>query len=346
MVVFCTVALLFNIACSEDLIEVPPQQTDLDTTSHDFVWDQTIIRSDEGNRGVFHDVCYINDTCIWAVGWIVRYGQNNERELYNACRWNGKEWSLERVFNETPGFTKPDLNELMVVYGDRPDNIWFSEGAVFVHWDGNRFSTDRSISDQMKGALRECWASGPDNIWMGGRDGELAHYNGKKWKRIPNEIAPEWHISGMFGHGDTVLLAATIHYTGTTAFYIATNETVQFWRSDSLPQGVQAVWFDHLSDVWTDGAQSFQWDGYRWLNKHVPYAGYGEDISANNRNDIMICGDVGTIRHWNGKNWRSWWKWPGIESARFWGIELHENEAWVVGTLSEGGDLIIMHGKR
>jgi hypothetical protein len=344
----CLAVTLIFASCEEDPMQNAPVVSIPDTSSHDFVWDYTIIRSDEPGEGVFYDICYVNDTCIWAVGWFVRYGPNNERELYNACRWNGKEWMLEKVYNKTPpGTSIPyELTRLLVVHGDRPDNIWFSEGALFVHWDGKGYTTDLGEIEKMKGVVSECWWGGANNIWMGGINGDLVHYDGSKWRRRAIPGSSEWHITGISGNKDTAIIATTILETGPTRFYRIIKEDVQYWRADSLPQGVQAVWYEHMNNIWTDGAQSYQWDGYRWLNRHAPYAGYGQDMAANNRNDIVICGEVCTIRHWNGKNWKSWWKWPGIESARFNCITLHGDEVWAAGSITAGGDLVIMHGKR
>ncbi|MBE0645461.1 MAG: hypothetical protein IH600_15370 [Bacteroidetes bacterium] len=340
----CLVTILICTACSEELIQDPPPASVPDTTSHDFVWTPIIIDELDAH-GVLHDICYINDTCIWAVGWI-----GAGPDYYNALRWNGKKWVFEQVPDSIPEATGPEVHELFAVYGNRPESVWFSHGTRFVHWDGNRFSTDLSTVDQMKGSLTESWASGPTNIWMGGWNGELVHYNGMKWKRIPNDIPNEWGITGMHGHADTLVLAATQYgTTGQTAFYKVIGESVTFWRQDSLPQGVHAVWFEHTNNLWTDGSKTFQWDGFRWLDRHSPYAGYGWDMSANNRNDILICGDICTIRHWNGRNWRSWWKFPGLETARFWALDYRGDHAWIAGEVGfpgQGLRPLILHGER
>jgi hypothetical protein len=343
IVLTCLLAVSLMASCDESIVEQQPPAIP-DSTSHDFTWEWTVI-TDRDAHGTLHDICYINDTCIWAVGWI---GAGSD--YFNALRWNGKEWLFVQVPDSIPGYTKNYPHRLFLVRGDRPDNVWFCPGSTFVHWDGNRFRTDLSTVDEMKGTLVESWASGPENIWMGGGHGELVRYNGKKWKRVLNDIPSGWDITGMHGHGDTLILAATqVGTTWQTAFYKVINETVSFWRQDSLPQGVDAVWFEHLNNIWTDGAKTFQWDGFRWLDMHSPYAGYGHDIAANNRNDLIICGDVCTVRHWNGKNWRSWWKWSEIESAVFFGLEFRGDRTWIVGDVGfpgEGLRPIILHGRR
>jgi hypothetical protein len=332
-------------SCEDDIVDVPPVAPD--TTSHDFTWDLIIFEAAETGR--LNDICYINDTCIWAVGWFICRGPQGERLLYNAIRWNGVEWRMEQVFESIPGSSaEQSLSELSTVYGDRPDNVWFNTGSIFIHWDGRRFTTDAGLMYELDCFLTECWADGPDNIWMGGTDGELVRYDGKRWKRINNDIPDEWDIRGMHGNGDTLLLAATQYgSTGWTAFYHVIGETVRFWRQDSVPQGVQAVWFDHLNNVYTDGGRVYHWNGEKWNNLQAPGSGgYGYDMAAISRFDILSCGAFGTIRHYNGKTWRSWWKFPGTGTPRLVAIARTENEAWICGSGANGGKAIMIHGKR
>lgn len=326
--------------CDEEISD-PLAPVGPDTTSHDFIWEHTIITELDAH-GVLHDICYINDTCIWAVGWI-----GIGADYVNAVRWNGKKWVFEKIIDSIPGYTKQYPHELYLVWGDAPDNIWFSTGTYFIHWDGNRSKTDMSIWSEMRGMLLECWASDRNNIWMGGSNGELVHYDGRRWKRIPTDIPDEWDIRGISGRGDTLVLAVTqFGTTGPTRFYHVMNDQPRFWREDSLPRGVQAVWFDAIDHVWTDGGHSFLWDGDRWLDMNVPYGGYARDMQANNRNDIFICGIINTIRHWNGKTWRSWWKWPGLETARYYGLDLRVNEVWAAGTIGQGNRPLVTYGRR
>lgn len=340
IIVFCIAAMVGWTACSDDTIVQTPSPVGPDTSSHEWIWTPIIIDELDAH-GHLRDICYINDTCIWAVGYI-----GAGPDYFNGLRWNGKKWVMEQIIDSIPESSMPSIKDLQVVYGSEPDNVWFGSGRLFTKWDGSNVRTDLGgLWKNMKGSVKECWASGPNNIWMGGVNGELVHYDGRRWRRIQNEI--EWDISAIHGSGDTLLIAATgPSRTGRTAFYHVIGESVRFWRQDSLPQGVQALWYDHLNDIYTDGARSYKWDGRQWVNLRVPYAGYGFDMAANNRNDILICGDICTIRHWNGKDWRSWWKFPGIESARFWGVAIHGDEAWVVGSLDQGARPIIMHGQR
>jgi hypothetical protein len=336
------VVVLFGSACT-DTGTAPPSPPTEGPSSHDWTWEYTII-DPENTSGWLWDVCYINDTCIWAVGKIQHHG-----DWYNACRWNGNEWVLEKVYDDRPSSTERGVHELNTVYGKSADNIWFSKGSVFIHWNGNDYVSDRSLVNLVQGSVFESWGNSSDNIYMGGTNGEIVHYNGHYWKRLENEI--EWDIGAMHGNGDTVLVAATgPSKSGKTAFYTIVNEEISFFSQDSLPHGVQALWYSHLGDIYTDGPHSFHFDGREWQQtvdwKKLLPSGYGNDMAANNRYDILVVGALSTIRHYNSIDWQKWCKLPGLEDAYFNACTMRGDEAWVVGLITEGTEVVIVKGTR
>jgi hypothetical protein len=260
---------------------------------------------------------------------------------------------LEKVYDLIPDSnTEPDVHELHTVTGVRPDNLWFSGGTYFIHWDGHNYTTDHSFLTSLLSAgrsLRVSWGDAPNKIYMGGTNGEIVHYNGHYWKRLENDI--EWDIAAMHGNGDTVLVAATDwEYTGNTVFYTIVGETVQFLMQDKYARGVDALWFSHLSDIYTDGPRVFHYDGNEWKktrgSAQLSFGGFGRDMVANSNLDILTCGDFGTIRHFNGEDWRQWKDVPGFEYAQFNGCAMHGDEAWLVGLNTQGREVLIVKGTR
>ena len=337
---FC--ALLLGTRCDDETVTGPARP---DSTSQEFTFDISTISADVSS--VLYDVCYINDTCIWAVGWIVKH-EDGERNLYNAVRWNGNEWLLQQVYDSMPEYSQPQVQVLNTVYGSAPNDIWFSGGTLFVHWDGKGFTTVNHLSAEMEGGIRECWASGPDNIWMGGMNGELVHFNGRIWKRIKNDI--DYEITGIWGQGDTVLIAATENPVRTRSkFYIVVNEQVRFLMEDTSVVQIDAVWFEHLNHIYAEGPWLYSYTDQGWDTIRFSFGlatGKATDMCGNSRNDIASCGHVGTIRHWNGKRWMNWWRQPGLEHALFFGITMHENRLWAVGSDGSGKRAVIVTGTR
>jgi hypothetical protein len=62
--------------------------------------------------------------------------------------------------------------------------------------------------------------------------------------------------------------------------------------------------------------------------------------------DILKRSAFPSIHHFNGKTWRSWWKFPGIGTPYLYAIARTENEAWICESGANGGKAIMIHGKR
>jgi len=339
------VVMLLGTTCSDNTSEPPPANVTVEgPSSHDWRWEYTII--DPANtKGHLWDVCYINDNCIWAVGQIEHKGEN-----YNACRWDGNEWKLEKVYDLIPDSnTEPDVHQLYTVYGTDPDYIWFCGGTYFILWNGKEYITDHSLIIPLlsaHGTLRESWGNAPNNIYMGGTNGEIVHYDGHRWKRLENDI--EQDITAIHGNGDTVLVAATgPGDAGPTAFYTIVGEKVEFFAQDSLVHGVHALWFSHLDDIYAEGDGSSHFNGHEWLKFRSKMGGLGNDMAANSRWDILVAGAVSTIRHYNNEDWKQWMPIPGLDyHVCLNGCTIRGDEAWAVGLLTQGTEVLIVKGTR
>jgi hypothetical protein len=333
---FLLLVLALGPSCGEEVVgPLAP-----DSTSQDFTFDIAYISADVSS--VLYDVCYINDTCIWAVGWIVKREGSPDATNYNAVRWDGKTWHLQQIPGvESDGITI-DHDVLYTVYGDTPDNIWFSTGARFIHWNGEEFSTVYHLAKEITGRILECWASGADNIWMGGINGELVHFNGRIWKRIKNDI--EYQITGIWGNGDTVLIAATEDpVRRRSKFYIVVDEKVQFLMEDTTVVQIDAVWFEHMSNIFAEGPRSNRFDGGSWSITNREISGHPLDMTGLNRNDIAVCGHRGALRHWNGKRWKNWFL---FDSGWLFGIDMIGSKIWAVGQKGNGKEAVIVTGTR
>jgi len=179
---------------------------------------------------------------------------------------------------------------------------------------------------------------------MGGMNGELVHFNGRIWRRIKNDI--EYEITGIWGQGDTVLIAATENPVRTrTKFYTVVNEEVRFLMEDSSVVQVEAVWHEHLQNILAEGPWSYHYDGTSWSRALWGKGGQAHDMYGTSKLDVVACGELGTIRHWNGKRWRFWYRQPGAETALLRSITLHGNTLWAVGG-TNGKRAVIVTGRR
>jgi hypothetical protein len=177
---------------------------------------------------------------------------------------------------------------------------------------------------------------------MGGMNGELVHFNGRIWKRIKNDI--EYEITGIWGKGDTVLIAATeFEWRTKSKFYIVVDEKVQFLMEDTSVVQIDAVWFEHLNNIFAEGPRSNRFDGSSWSITKREISGHPLDMTGQDRNDIVVCGHRGALRHWNGKRWKNWFT---FESGWLFGIDMVGNKIWAVGMIGTGKKAVIVTGTR
>ena len=95
---------------------------------------------------------------VWAVG----YGG----ALY---QWNGRQW-VNHSFKDYRTFTS--------VWSFGPNDVWFGTdayGVGMMHWDG------KSFQRVGVGYAKDLYGTSPDDLWVVGGYGLVAHWNGTKW---------------------------------------------------------------------------------------------------------------------------------------------------------------------
>ena len=94
--------------------------------------------------------------------WVAGYGG----ALY---QWNGRQWVNHR-FNDYRTFTS--------VWSFGPNDVWLGTdayGVGMMHWDG------KSFQRVGVGYAQALYGTSPEDLWMVGRYGSVAHWNGTKW---------------------------------------------------------------------------------------------------------------------------------------------------------------------
>jgi hypothetical protein len=152
---------------------------------------------------------------------------------------------------------------------------------------------------------------------------------------------------GTFHNGDTVLIAALERPVNTrTKFYIVVDEKVQFLMEDTSVVQIDAVWFEHLYNIMEEGPRLYHFDGAAWNAVEREFSGKAVDMRGNSRDDIVACGHIGSIRHWNGKRWRIWPRVRGLNGVLLTAITMHGNKSWAVGGDGTGKRSVIVTGTR
>ena len=164
----------------------------MDTTSHNFTW-QSFTFGETGSA--LEDVAIINDSLIYAVGEIYLKDSTGQVDQtpYGVAVWNGQQWSLRRVYAYSQQGFLENIRPITGICAFSATDIWLADGNAY-HWDGrDSILTAYWISgypgnpnpvlgpNQGVGKL---WGTSDENIYAGGANGGIAHYDGSVWEKI------------------------------------------------------------------------------------------------------------------------------------------------------------------
>jgi hypothetical protein len=305
--------------------------TTMDTTSHDFQWEIIEIPSPYGS-GVLRDVAIINENDIWAVGEIYADSAQPSKR-FNAVHWDGSHWELKRVPYVYNG--QSYYHPLNFAFSFENGEIWFGGNGI-VKWNGNSFS-NVEIDPNVWGpvAINKMWGSYPDNIFIVGDGGSIAHFNGNSWQKLESgtdlPITDIWGATNPQTDGSFILCTAAEKFSGrhSKIFRIKTDNSILELPWPFTDRDSYSVWFKNSYPIFICG------DGVFKLNRLNIYHVYNtlpqfftNRIRGNEINDIYIAGAFGLMAHCNGIQW---WIHPGFISGTFKSLAVKEDLAVAVG---------------
>ena len=178
--------LFFVGGCRKASPTEPPNQVP-DTTSHAMSW--TTFRFGESLSGFIEDVSIVNDTLAYAVGKIYLKDSTGAIDplCYNFFHWDGSTWSVER---------QAVRNEITSVCAFAPNDIWVASGGP-LHWDGQYWTVGQIQGVFSPARVYHFWGTNSNDLYMGGDNGQLAHYNGVEWKKV--ETGTTLPVKDIFG---------------------------------------------------------------------------------------------------------------------------------------------------
>ncbi|MHB2154513.1 glucosyl transferase [Calditrichota bacterium GD2] len=281
----------------------------MDTTSHNFEW-QTFEFGGEGGSSSFYDVAIIDENDIWAVGEI--YTANDK---YNAAHWDGEKWELKKVPSIICGNNSPIQSAIFTVYSFSSNDVWFSDGAELIYYNGYNFKQDCSINTLLTGRINKIWGTSSSDLYVVGNSGLIAHYNGKEWKRINSGVnTPVNDIWGCQIGNERKVLAVTSYdwyrKKGEYKIIDITNKIV----SDTIPwkwpneRPLMSIWFKNEGKIYLAGSGIAIYKNKKWtLEKGTEnYAFY--HIRGSDLNNILAVGPSGRVFHYNGISWRKYFQ--------------------------------------
>ena len=181
------------------------------------------------------------------------------------------------------------------------------------------------------------WGTGPDNVYAGGSDGTVIHYDGTSW-RVVLESWSSFYAIGGSGPDDVWAVGGgqVRHFDGTS------------WKVDlSMPPGYSwhGVWAVAPDDVHVVGtgsgltAEFGHFDGTGWTITPSPIFSPLEGIWGRASNDVWAVARAALL-HFDGSGWEVVEPAPGADLMRIWGVD---SDRIFVGT--SGGDVLLWNGE-
>ncbi|MBI3195219.1 MAG: hypothetical protein HYZ34_12255 [Ignavibacteriae bacterium] len=321
----------------------PLQLTTMDTTSHNFTW--TFDTLGEWPSSILYDVAIINDTCAYAVG------ENDIGDsVYNFAKWNGTKWKFRRVLYKYQN--NEYYSKLTAIIYFNENNFWVASNQP-MHWNGTQWELYDLSANVFNGYVSKMWGASSEYLYIVGRNGAIAHYNGTEWKKINSGITLD--IQDIWGAknpktGEMELLAvASDKYTGQGKRLLKIIGESVTALPDSGPRTFVSVWFTGERNYYIAGSgiwkhfnpkRNIPW---RKVASITTFPFYTESIRGNGINDIVITGDYGDMGHFNGQTWKSFYS-QTRNNGTYRSVAIQKNLVVAVG--DNNGKAIIARGIR
>ena len=280
----------------------PVTVTTMDTTSHAFEWEVIEFPSPYGS-GALYDVAIIDENNIWAVGEI--YSDSAQPWLpYNAVHWDGEKWELKRIpFYDETGYAWYTPIKSILAFSE--DDIWFEAG---IHWNGTEYES-RPLNIDFPSHVNKMWGTSSDDFYIVGNNGLIAHYDGRRWRRIESGV--ETMIQDVWGAkdlktGEWVILCAVSNAAepGEQKVIQIQGLTVRTILNLPVNRAALTVWFPTPNFIFVGGDGIFikkcrgSWQLLDNLTKYAV-----ERIRGTKSNDVFVVGHFGLVMHYNGMSW-------------------------------------------
>ena len=297
---------------------------------------------------------------IYAVG-------HSDEARGQIWHFDGKQWTSMNIFM---GFAYTPY----VIFGFSPNDIWiageriydnynpppnFIDSSFIMHFDGSSWKRIYAYGGKL---IETIWGRAPNDIWFGGLNGTLFHWDGTSIRRdtlpiyIPLNADPYYNFHSIYGlpTGEIYfLVSAPLPQTRMYLFMRRQNN----WSvidSNLLGWVRNRLWVRDNENIYETGEDGFfKWNGNGWDNLLGQFNGTTIPLAALSDDNIFIAGLYypepgkinGLVYHYNGKDFYSFEKLK-LYDVSFLGSWWNGTDVFIVGyTHKFPQKTIILHGK-
>jgi hypothetical protein len=286
----------------------------MDTTSHNFTWQSWEFG--ECSNSVLYDVAIINENNIWAVGEIYMRDSLGrcDPKAYNAVHWDGTKWELKRIIFYTfcPQGTGSGSYPATSIFALDNENIVISSGSQLAYLKNGIQIKKECIPV----SVNKLWGSSSSDLYAVGNNGNIAHWDGVRWRKIESGTAID--LLDVWGSPNGTVWACgyTDDYDLSVFLKINGNNIEKYYegKSNNIINGHYA---GPIGGVWSYNDYRvlvMNWTGVLVQNNKFPYnpekkimnfvePGFGIDGTL--CNNVVVCGQR-FVGHWNGYSYKEY----------------------------------------
>jgi hypothetical protein len=321
-IILALVFLCLGLECKKEPPDSPSGEI-TDTTSHNFVVTRIDTLGDSFSSANAVNIASEND--IWVAGvFTAKDSANNYVNKYNLAHWNGVSWKMIAVPIVGYGNTTPDIQPLIGIKAFGDSSIFaISEYDSYARWDGMTWISSYADS---AGTIKHLWARSPNDIYLVGYQGNVAHWDGTKLRKMMTGVSnpplsdiwgdeDEVYSTGYGSGGVNGTVTVLLYYNGKT--WITANGYDVFNMNPLSPN----QYVGSMSSIYRKNKNSKLWllagtgNGELFeVESLVPFKAKREyiiqeffpalGVRGNADNDLFLVSLIeGLVFHFNGKSW-------------------------------------------
>jgi hypothetical protein len=180
---------------------------------------------------------------------------------YNVAKWNGVEWSYERVLlpicdmNGNEVGTAPFECQSIFALGE--SDIWLASAGSIAWWNGAGYARICIPSEVLPGSINKIWGVNSSSVYAVGNLGTIVHYDGVNWSKM--ESGTTIDLLDVWGSPDgSTVWACGYESSFSESTLLRYNGSVWEEYGHSPPRGVYqdlfgSVWFPRSDSAFVVG---------------------------------------------------------------------------------------------
>lgn len=257
-------------------------------------------------------------TDLWASSSSDAYAVGHDAALPAAWHFDGKRWqSLDLTFlgacdfYSIIGFSPFDIfsaGARFFTNQSPPPN--FIDSGLVTSFDGQNWR--RMDLGSIRGEVfYSIWGTSAEDVWAGGKSGQIIHFDGQSWKEFPSEAKGAFlKLSGL-RRDEAYALEAPFKPESSSVHYLHRWNGIRWSRMDSTDPGYPAsirfgiVDLESISgSMYSAGQGVYRLDLDGWTNLRAPQSASINGIDGVARDNLICVGSAGQVLHYNGEDWR------------------------------------------